>query len=949
MAIAATFACTEKQNLVPEARPENLKEFSFTASFEQDDATKTVLNADLSVDWVVNDSIAVYDGSEIREFIVREVRDDKTAVIGGLADASASSFYAVYPKKALLDAVADTLKLALPEEQVVPAGMNFSPDALVSFAKLDSGSGRFKFKNMTSLVKVTIPKEASRILVKNLGGIASSGTATLTANPEVIPTVQAISGSTTTYIVPESGKFQAGSYFIPVIPSEFPSGIAISVSQEDGYLVAETSDSLALVRNSGLDFGDISTSSKTVLAPFNIGSLADLKAFTARTPYYAATDVVTITADIDIQGEEWVCAPSTRRYYGSIDGGKHRIYNYIIKSGPDTGNLTDAAVFGRVGQGAEAYPYFIKDLAFATKDYDFETGIGTYDGVSKVIFNTQNDGKDTYFYPGAVAYCYAYGTIDNLASFAPVEIPASCTTPHRGSPLLGTVKANVTIRGCRNFADLSEAVESCTKAPTVAGISGALDGANCVVENCVNEGTITVTSELPSDYAGLVGYTNYVSTYKGCVNKGEVISKHAFIKDSYIGGLTSRSTREGTTFTDCRNEGKVTVEGKGNFHVFVGGICGRLYSATATNCDNYGAINVNITNGGSKKYSYVGGCFANTNVASGSTAPNILSGCDNNAPVTVEGSGNAAYVAGVLGYNAHTLEISDCHNLVDGVVTNKYAGKTNNYGVAGVLQYATKLVEMSGCSNDAEIYFEAPVTVNVVVGGVAGIFGGTTEHVITDCKTNSAIHINATSGTKNGALCSAGGIIANLYGSEISNCEVSGGIIEVKGESADAIPTYVLGGITAGSYYAHGTIKSCNAFCSLCAAYMTNVSYMGGITGILSHKEIKDCCFKGELINAGSNPAVGGIAGAALNETSGLCKSLQALESGDGLVSKARISINNATTEKVGTVVGYYNSSVATTIGANVPVVASEATVNDAAGSVLGSASAEGLTINVAQ
>ena len=948
MAIAATFACTEKQNLVPEARPENLKEFSFTASFEQDDATKTVLNADLSVDWVINDSIAVYDGSGIREFIVREIREDKTAVICGLADASASSFYAVYPKKSLLEAVADTLKLALPGEQIVPAGMNVSPDALVSFAKLDSESGRFKFKNMTSLVKVTIPKEASRILVKNLGGIASSGTATLTANPEVIPAVQAISGSTTTSIVPESGKFAAGSYFIPVIPSEFPAGIGISVAQEDGYLVAETTDSLALVRNGGLDFGDISASKKTILAPFNIGSVEDLKAFTARTPYYAATDVIPITADIDLQGEEWICAPNTRRYYGSIDGGKHRIYNYIVKSGPDTGNPSDAAVFGRIGLGKEESPYFIKDLAFGSKDYDFETKTGTYDGVSKVIFNTQNDGNNTYFYPGAIAYCYAFGTIENLASFTPVEIPASCTSPHRASPLLGTVKANVTIRNCRNFGDLSEALESCTKAPTVAGISGALDGANCVVENCVNEGNITVSSTVPSDYAGLVGYTNYVSTYKGCVNKGDVISKHAFVKDSYIGGLTSRSTKEGTTFTDCRNEGKVTVEGESKYHVFVGGICGRLYSATATNCDNYGAINVNVTNGGSKKYSYVGGCFANTVVASGSTASNILSGCDNDAPVTVEGSGNAAYVAGVLAYNAHTLEISDCRNLGDGVVTCKYAGKTNNYGVAGVLQYATKLVVMSGCSNTAEIYFEAPVTVNVVAGGIAGIFGGTTEHVITNCKTNSAIHINATSGTKNGALCSAGGIIANLYGSEISNCETKGGI-EVIGESADAIPTYVLGGITAGSYYAHGTIKSCNAFCSLIAGHMTNVSYMGGITGILSHKEIKDCCFKGELINSGSNPTVGGIAGAALNETSGLCKSLQVLESGDGLVSNARISINYATTEKVGTVVGYYNSSVATTIGANVPVVASEATINGAAGPVIGSASTGGLTINVAQ
>ena len=941
MAIAATFACTEKQNLVPEARPENLKEFSFTASFEQDDATKTVLNADLSVDWVINDSIAVYDGSGIREFIVREIREDKTAVICGLADASASSFYAVYPKKSLLEAVADTLKLALPGEQIVPAGMNVSPDALVSFAKLDSESGRFKFKNMTSLVKVTIPKEASRILVKNLGGIASSGTATLTANPEVIPAVQAISGSTTTSIVPESGKFAVGSYFIPVIPSEFPAGIAISVAQEDGYLVAETTDSLALVRNGGLDFGDISASKKTILAPFNIGSVEDLKAFTARAPYYAATDVITITADIDLQGEEWICAPNTRRYYGSIDGGKHRIYNYIVKSGPDTGNPSDAAVFGRIGLGKEESPYFIKDLAFGSKDYDFETKTGTYDGVSKVIFNTQNDGNNTYFYPGAIAYCYAFGTIENLASFTPVEIPASCTSPHRGSPLLGTVKANVTIRGCRNFGDIVEATATCTKNPTVGGISGALDGADCVVEDCVNEGNVTVSSTLPSDFGGLLGYTNYVATCRNCVNKGDVIAVRELKVDTYIGGISSRCTKKGTILENLKNEGNLVIELSGAFSVFGGGITARVQGATVTDCDNSGNINVNYTCSTSKKYLYLGGCFANS-----ATAANTIAGCDNSGVITVNGTATGAYVGGVVGYNAFELSIEDCHN--SGNISYNISGKTKNEGVAGVLMYSTAKVSMKDCSNSGNISYNAPVTTNTCVGGISGIFGGK-DHSIENCENSGNISVIADKNSTAGSLCTLSGIISCLSNAPISGCKNNNCLLEAGADDAAKAPLFVVGGISGGSYYAHGAITDCSVSgTAINTDINTKEAYIGGICGILSHSDISNCSFDGSIVASGSANVAGGIAGAGLAAGTNW-KEMQAITGGNGLVSKANITANDSPLDKVGTVVGFCNSTTIATLGATEPVVASEATINGAAGPVIGSASTGGLTINVAQ
>ena len=173
--------------------------------------------------------------------------------------------------------------------------------------------------------------------------------------------------------------------------------------------------------------------------------------------------------------------------------------------------------------------------------------------------------------------------------------------------------------------------------------------------------------------------------------------------------------------------------------------------------------------------------------------------------------------------------------------------------------------------------------------------------------------------------------------------------MEAGADDAAKAPLFVVGGISGGSYYVHGAITDCSVSKTTIAVNInTKEAYIGGICGILSHSDISNCSFDGSIVASGSANVAGGIAGAGLAAGTNW-KEMQAITGGNGLVSKANITANDIPLDKVGTVVGFCNSATIATLGATEPVVASEATINGAAGPVIGSASTGGLTIKVAQ
>ncbi len=916
---------------------------TFTVDRE-DVATKANLLDNLQTCWSDNDTIAVYDGVEARKFGISSIAEDGRATFTGQVAEGATSFKAVYPYSAFVAVRHDTVDFKMPTAQVLSGKQVADPAALVSYAAATNINEPLHFKNLVSLVKVTVPAGTTSVLVKanaDAQGVAPK----IVNNVSVITTEEGFSsfecaGSETVTLAPAEGALREGSYYIAVAPSTASAGIRCNVVSAEGAAIITSENSAAFARNGIVSLGNVAENEKASFVKLTVGTVEEFRTFLDNASVFPSSAVLKISADLDLGGVDWTC--STERFLGSIDGQNHRIYNYVIKSGEGTANAGDAAVIGRVGAGKATEPYYIKNIVFGSKDYDFATGQGTYDGVSKVTYESLNNGSDTYYYPGAIAYCYAYGTMENLVNFTPVEITSKCTTPHRAGALLGTVKANVTIKDCTNYADLSDATVTCTKAPTVAGIAGALDGANCVVEGCKNYGNITVTGTALSDWGGVVGYCNADgAVLKNCVNAGKLTQNCNIVKATYVGGMGGRFNKP-TQMENLLNSGDIELNlGKGAFNVFVGGMCGRVGGGNYVNCDNSGNISMTV-NSSTTGLSYVAGCFANTFSAKG-----VMTDCDNSGDVTASGTNKCAYVGGVDGYNAFELEMRNCTNT--GKVKMATTNSAANGGAAGIIMFSNAKSTLDGNINKAEISMGGDTKAKVYLGGISGIWGTVNTHSMTNCVNEGKIIAGSASQSTAASLTNlvvAGGIAGAIYGASMTACTNKGEICTVDGTVANM---YAIGGVLGGSNYVaislDGNVNEGAINVSSAAAE----SLVGGISGYFSPKVMTNNTNKGNItVTADTKVNVGGLSGLAYNAAPIAPVATLGGAGTNGNVINCAISVNSASEATSGMVLGGNSVTTEYSIAtAEAPLTVS-GTFNGAAAAstnLLGS-SVTGVTVN---
>ena len=263
---------------------------------------------------------------------------------------------------------------------------------------------------------------------------------------------------------------------------------------------------------------------------------------------------------------------------------------------------------------------------------------------------------------------------------------------------------------------------------------------------------------------------------------------------------------DGASMTDVINFAKVEATSASNSRVFVGGLVGHLgtdWSATMTNCKNYGNI-VNESDG--KQETRMGGIMAQCNgslIASGlenygnltSTcgynsfvgglcgdlgSGSVISGTNvNKGNISVSGTGAKKYVGGCFG-SMRGSSISSCTN--SGTVNVDSCASTENYigGITGLLQ--SKENRITDCHNTNSVSCGSSVTGRSYLGGITGGCNSTTNNPISsdgitiDSCTNSGSVIN------NGGASDIGGIagqitpIANSITVTISNCTNSGAV-----------------------------------------------------------------------------------------------------------------------------------------------------------------------------
>lgn len=235
---------------------------------------------------------------------------------------------------------------------------------------------------------------------------------------------------------------------------------------------------------------------------------------------------------------------------GIFDGAGHSISGIY-----HTNNANDAAgkynaIFSSLGGRAK-----IGNLVFAKNNY-----VSSYNYVAPFVSMCNGEMEDLVNYAditasnafvagicgsiikanGKLERCKNYGKITSTLSYAAGIIGTS-----QSGSSVGTTDAayeDVMVWQCENYGEIS--------APTGAGgIAGSFSG---VIEECVNEGAVSVTNQ----YAGgIVGMMSYIGGCTGNVNKGSVTGGK---KVGGIIGNVGKGGNEDFDVSNNTNEGQVT-------------------------------------------------------------------------------------------------------------------------------------------------------------------------------------------------------------------------------------------------------------------------------------------------------------------------------------------------------------------------------------------------------
>ena len=271
--------------------------------------------------------------------------------------------------------------------------------------------------------------------------------------------------------------------------------------------------------------------------------------------------------------------------------------------------------------------FIVNDLDLTDKTVtSCATYAKTFDGLWHSIGNWTSEG--------VALFTRSSGTISNFT----IDKSCSLTLPESiGNFGFVAVYNDNLVSGITNNANISGSVN------IAGGRFGALIGQcawvdgmehGLIVENCVNNGDITITTTAntaETQYiAGLVGGMGYsVDNYiTDCENNGNltITCTGENTKNFYIGGIAG-STTNGSNNIRLKNSGDITFNTAGQeCALMMAGITGYT-TGKVTDCENTGAITFNSE--GSLKATFVSGI-------AGYFASNTMEGCTNRGAITVK-------------------------------------------------------------------------------------------------------------------------------------------------------------------------------------------------------------------------------------------------------------------------------------------------------------------------
>ncbi len=834
---------------------------TFHVSAEQKaDASKVHLTDVPEMLWDDDDSLAVFDGSGKNLFRL-SARQGAEASFVGQVSGSAVSFAAVCPWSAAGNWSDGFVTVTIPSEQCVPDGMNADPAALLCVASATSENRQLSFRNLFSLIKVSIPSSAagkvSSLVLRGKSGEKLAGT--LSVKPGAVPVITPVSAVSSVTLRPASGgTFAAGDYFFAVIPVQFTAGFVIDMTRKDGCSASkETDKPLSLARNEGSNLADVVTGLNWTTT---LSTREQLFAWNANYSSWTADDVVTLGADIDMGMQEWT--PHTFR--GTFDGRGHKLYHINVANVQYAGFFSD--LYGTVS-----------NLTLGTADGE------VYDGSSLVRHETTT--ITGWSYVGSVAgRLLNPGSVSGVTNFVPIELGAGDTQKCCMGGIVGysSSKAEWTFDACVNHGDISNLADaSSVNTNVVGGIVSKCDAATGI-RQCISDGRIIIDNPKVQWIGGIIGATNgfaaidnsasgtFVIRLEDCTHSGSIELRRAY--SPCVGGVTGLLC--GADLLRCANTGSVTSSMASELKI--GGIAGKFdkfNACTLTDCTNGSADDwqkgrLTYAAATGTAYAYMGGILGNA--PSAATGALTLTRCNNYAELVTEHGyvRELGGISGRLNLSGCDFLMEDCHNY--GTIRNNSAVEAGENTVAGLVANLTcknaAAVSILNCSNEAPVRSDKPCSANGYLGGLVG----TGNRVyLKNCVNKGAVTANAVRSSY-----MVGGIAAFLSAGTVEGCANSGDVYD-KMTSYCSGKYRTVGGVL-GRADKSSVVSGCTNTGAVSADFNTNnqLAAVGGIWadprgGAVCRDNVNRGAVRATNVSSTSPHAfAGGIIGSD-NETSG--------------------------------------------------------------------------------
>lgn len=254
------------------ATHEQIGQLSFTTYNDTGCETKTYLDG-FNVRWHADDIIGIHDrltsGVDTkynRQFEVKSVNPDGSAIFIGTATTGQSIYYATYPYDAKNYVTTEgKMRIGFISNQTASSPGTF--DKTFNSAAAVLKDGVFRFKNLGGLLKFTLTEEnVSKVTLKANDGQTVGGVYYIyfdsEGNIDPSRTTMPSNGSRPTMTLSPSGRstFASGDYYFVLTPRTYKGGMNISFTLSDGsVMTANCKDDIIVERSKITTIGRFET------------------------------------------------------------------------------------------------------------------------------------------------------------------------------------------------------------------------------------------------------------------------------------------------------------------------------------------------------------------------------------------------------------------------------------------------------------------------------------------------------------------------------------------------------------------------------------------------------------------------------------------------------------------------------------------------------------------